>query len=148
MANFPRSCEDVKRDIEQRHALYQDNGWVPIPITKSAILHRLIRQEDIDPNTNKPKSSVFTNFGLSVLVEGENFPFLNIEEEVQNSPIFIAAIALEVEFLENFGFELYHDPHPDPLGRPQHTNHAQVICKKTQGAAKKMRDCRWSVPPP
>lgn len=147
MNKYPRSCEEVLKDLEERKQRYAEDGCLPARISEKAILHRLIRSDDIDLDTQKPSKSTFTSHGLSVLVESEDCP-LDIREEVENSSIFVGAVFLSVEDLLAMGYEIHPDPHPDPCGKPQHPNHAQVVCKKTQGNAKKMRDgCAWSVRP-
>lgn len=146
MGGYPRSCEEVKQDLQNRHQPFLDNGWSPLPIGENAVLHRLVREQDIDPKTQKPSKSSFSDHGLSVLVESKNYP-LDIRRYVEESD-FIGAVELSVEELKDMGYEICLDPHPDPLGKPQHTNHAQVVCKKTQGNTKTMRDnCKWSVRP-
>ena len=145
----PRNCEEVMQDLQERHQPFLKNGWQPLEISDEAVLHRLVRPDDIDSNTGKPKSSSFDNFGLSILVESSDFLPLNISEEVDKSEIFVAAVALSAEYFRSQGYEVYHDPHPDPLGNSQHPNHAQVVCKKTQSKTKGMKEtCLWSVLPP
>jgi hypothetical protein len=147
VSGHPRSCEEVKQDLQERHQPFINNGWNPIPIGEDAVLHRLVRANEIDPNTKKPSKSAFSNPGLSVLVESANYP-LNLRACIEESGVFIGAVQLNVEELKEMGYEICPDPHPDPLGNPQHPNHAQVVCKKTQGNTKKMRDnCQWSVYP-
>jgi hypothetical protein len=147
VSGYPRSCEEVKQDLQKRHQPFIDNGWNPVPISKDDVLHRLVRAVDIDPSTQKPSKSVFSNHGLSVLVESATFP-LDIRKCVEESDIFIGAVRLSVREIKEMGYEICLDPHPDPLGNLQHPNHAQIVCKKTQGNTKKMRDnCQWSVYP-
>lgn len=147
MGGYPRSCEEVKQDLQERHQPFIDEGWNPMPIGEDAVLHRLVREEDVDLDTQKPSRSSFSNHGLSVLVESANYP-LDLRKCVEESDVFVGAVQLSVEELKEMGYEICLDPHPDPLGGPQHPNHAQVVCKKTQGKAKKMRDnCKWSLCP-
>lgn len=129
MGGYPRSCEEVKQDLQNRHQPYLDNGWFPVPIGEDAVLHRLVKEQDIDPKTQKPSKSSFSNHGLSVLVESRNYP-LDIRRYVVESGVFIGVVELSVEELKEMGYEICLDPHPDPLGNPQHSNHAQVVCKK------------------
>ena len=148
MGGYPRSCEEVKQDLQERHQPFVENGWIPLDIDNDALLHRLIRQDDIDFNTGKPKSSVFTNHGISVYVESPNYPPFDIRHQVASNEKFVGAVVLKASFVKELEFEICHDPHPDPLGNPQHPNHAQIVCKKTQSKAKAMRDnCKWSVHP-
>jgi hypothetical protein len=149
MSDLPRirSCDEARQEIQGLHKKHIQQGWKSIPIPDDAIMHRLVRQCDIDPNTSKPHKNTFSDFGLSVYIEGSGFPKLDIRQEILNSNVFIAAIRLEKAFIDQFGFDIIHDPHNDILGNPQHSNHAQIICKKTQSITKRMRDCDWSVPP-
>jgi hypothetical protein len=144
---YPRSCDDVLQHLQQRHQPYVDSGWQPLEISDDAILHRLLKQNDIDPNTDRPKSCVFTNHGLSVIVEAGNFPAVDINRVVTADERFCAAVILKAVDVRRMEFEIHHDPHPDPLGNPQHPNHAQIVCTKTQGEAKVMKKSDWSVPP-
>lgn len=147
MGAYPTSCDEVLADLQRRHQRFIDEGWLPVSIGEDAILHRLVRQQELDLNTNKPSKSCFANYGLSVLVESVNYP-LDIYKEVRRDERFIGAVALEAKFVLELGYQLYLDPHPDPVGNFQHPNHAQIVCKKTQGNTKKMRDyCIWSVDP-
>jgi len=148
MGGYPRSCEEVKQDLQERHQPFVEHGWTPLNIDNDAMLHRLIRQDDIDFNTGIPKSSVFTNHGLSVYVESPNYPPFDIRQEVANNKKFVGAVVLKASFVNELEFEIWHDPHSDPQGNPQHPNHAQIVCKKTPSKAKAMRDkCEWSVSP-
>jgi hypothetical protein len=143
---YPKSCEEVKADLQQRHKPFIEH-WSPKPIDDDAFLHRLVREQDIDKNTKKPSKSSFSNYGLSVYVESENYP-LNIRKCVKENDIFVGAVKLRAKDVEAMGYEICLDPHPDPKGNPQHPNHAQIICKKTQGNMKKMTNlCEWSVYP-
>lgn len=147
MSGHPRSCDEVKQELQVRHKPFIDKGWRPLPIGENAILHRLVRGQDIDPNTNKPSKSTFSNYGLSVLVDSENYP-LDIHKCIEESTVFVGAVQISAQELEGMGYEVYLDPHPDPLGRRQHPNHAQVVCNKTPGKTKKIRDiCTWSFHP-
>jgi hypothetical protein len=144
LSGYPKSCDDVKKDLEERRTLFSQDFELK-SIGDNVILHRLVRE--IDPQTLKPPSSEFTNYGLSVLVESSNYP-LDICGLVEKDARFIGAVALDPQELEAMGYEICLDPYPDPLGNPQHPNHAQVVCKKTQGNAKKIRNnCTWSVNP-
>lgn len=148
MAGYPRSCEEVKQDLQERHQPFVENGWTPLNLDNDVLLHRLIRQDDIDSNTSRPKSSAFTNHGLSVYVESPNYPPFDIRQQVASNEIFVGAVVLKASLVKELEFEICHDPHPDPQGNPQHPNHAQIVCKKTQSKAKAMRDkCEWSVRP-
>lgn len=147
MGGYPTSCEEVLADLQARHQPFIENGWSPIPIGENVKLHRLVREQDIDINVGKPSKSSFSNYGLSVLVESSTYS-LDIEKELQNDDRFVGAVSLDAEYVQALGYEIHLDPHPDPLGHPQHPNHAQIVCKKTQGNTKKMRDqCIWSFCP-
>jgi hypothetical protein len=148
MERYPRSCDEVMDKLEERHKPFKDNGWVPLEIEGDAILYRLVREADIDLNTKKPTPSSFDNFGLSVLVTSSNFPEFDVKQCVAERDIFVGAVALKASFMLELGYQICHDPHPDRHGSPQHPNHAQVVCKKTQGNKKKIRDmCEWVVCP-
>lgn len=148
MGEYPRSCEEVKQDLQKRHQPFVENGWTPLNLDNDVSLHRLIRQEDIDFNTSRPKSSTFTNYGLSVYVESPNYPPFDIRQQVASNEIFVGAVVLKASLVKELEFEICHDPHPYPQGNPQHPNHAQIVCKKTQSKVKAMRDkCEWSVRP-
>ena len=147
MSVYPRSCEEVKQDLQKRHQASENSDWNPLPIDEDASLHRLVRADDIDLNTQKPSKSTFSNYGLSVLVEFADCP-LDIQKYVESSNIFVGAVRLSAKDILAMGYDIYLDPYPDPLGKPQHPNHAQIVCKETQGNTKKMRDsCQWSVYP-
>jgi hypothetical protein len=140
-------CEEVKQNLKKRHQPFIDNGWVPEPLGSDATLHRLVKQDKIDSNTNKPSKSAFADYGLSVVAQSANYP-IDMEKYVKDSG-FIGAVKLDVTTLEEMGYEIMIDLHPDQEGNPQHPNHVQVVCNKTQGNTKKMRDiCEWSVHPP
>jgi hypothetical protein len=145
VGDYPRSCDDVKKDLNDRHQLFPD--VVLKPIGEDAVLHRLVKENEIDCETQKPSKSSFTNHGLSVFVQSENYP-LDITKLVEESDIFVGSVQLDPAKLREMGYEICLDPHPDPSGNKQHPNHAQVVCKKTQGNTKKIRDdCKWSVLP-
>jgi hypothetical protein len=145
VGDYPRSCDDVIKDLNDRQQLAPD--FVPKPIGTDAVLHRLVKPEEIDPQTQKPSKSSFTNHGLSVFVQSENYP-LDIAKLVEESDKFVGSVQLDPEKLREMGYEICLDPYPDPSGNRQHPNHAQVVCKKTQGNTKKIRDdCKWSVLP-
>lgn len=147
MGEYPTSCEEVLADLQKRHQSFIQEGWEPVPVGEDAVVHRFVRQQDVDLNTGKPFKSCFSNYGLSVLVESPDYP-LDIGKEVQESNLFVGAVSLNAKFVKELGYEIYIDPHPDPHRNEQHSNHAQIVCKKTQGKTKRMREeCIWSVHP-
>ncbi len=148
MGGYPRSCEEVIEDLQERQKSSEEDHRQHLNIEEDAILHRLVRLDDVDSNTQKPKSCAFTSPGLSVLIESPLFPSLDVEKEIAESELFVGSVFLKASFVRAQGFEIYCDPYPDPLGKPQHPNHAQVVCKKTQSKAKAMKEaCEWSVRP-
>jgi hypothetical protein len=145
VGDYPRSCEDVKKDLSDRQKLLPN--LVPKQIGKDAVLHRLVKADEIDSQTQKPSKSSFSNHGLSVFIQSENYP-LDITKLVEESDKFVGAVQIDPSELQEMGYEICPDPYPDPSGNKQHPNHAQVICNKTQGNTKKIRNnCKWSVPP-
>jgi hypothetical protein len=139
-------CRDVLDDIEKRRQKDSNGSYELAPLGDNVRLHRLVRRDAIDQNVGKPSKSTFSDPGLSVLVESSTYP-LDIAEAVEESSVFVGAVWLDASLVESLGFTIHLDPYPDPLGRQQHPNHAQVVCHKSQGITKKLRDhCEWSVP--
>jgi hypothetical protein len=148
VGDYPRSCDDVKKDLSDRHEPFAET--ILKPIGNDAVLHRLVISNDIDPQTQKPSKSAFSNHGLSVYIQSENYPLdiAELAELIEESDKFIGSVKLNPEELQDMGFEICPDPYPDPSGNKQHPNHAQVVCKKTPGKTKIIRDnCQWSVIP-
>lgn len=132
MSGYPRSCEEVKQDLRERHQPFIDAGWQPQPIGEDAVVYRLIREQDLDFETRKPSKSSFSNHGLSVLIESANY-HLDLDRCLRESEVFVGAVQLDIQDLQDMGYEICLDPHPDLRGRSQHPNHAQVVCKKNAG---------------
>ncbi|TYQ29178.1 hypothetical protein PseudUWO311_03345 [Pseudanabaena sp. UWO311] len=148
MGRYPKSCNEVLAEIEARHKIFVDSGWQPLVIDSQSILYRLVMRDRIDTNTNKPTPSDFDNFGLSVYVDSPDFPAIDITEILANNSKFVAVVSIPASFMIELGFEIIHDPHPSRTGEAQHSNHAQVICKKTQGKKNQIRDkCNWVICP-
>lgn len=148
MGRYPKSCEEVLAEIEARHKIFVDNGWQPLIVNDQAILYRLVMQDKIDTNTNKPTPSDFDNYGLSVYVDSPDFPVIDITEVLANNSKFVAVVSIPASFMIELGFKIIHDPHPSRTGESQHSNHAQVVCKKTEGKKKQIRDkCNWVICP-
>jgi len=145
---YPKSCDEVLAEIEARHKIFVDGGWQPFVVDDQAILYRLVMQNKIDTNTNKPTPSDFDNYGLSVYVQSPNFPEINIKEILANNSKFVGIVSIPASLMIDFGFEIIHDPHPSRRGEAQHSNHAQVVCKKTGGKKQQIRDkCEWIICP-
>ncbi len=148
MGRYPKSCDEVLAEIEARHKIFIDNGWQPFVVDSQAILYRLVMQDKIDINTNKPTPSDFDNYGLSVYIDSPNFPKIDITEILANNSKFIGVVSIPASFMIELGFQIIHDPHPSRTGESQHSNHAQVVCKKTEGKKKQIRDkCNWVIYP-
>ncbi len=148
MGRYPKSCDEVLAEIEARHKIFVDNGWQPLVIDSQAILYRLVMQNKIDTNTNKPTPSDFDNYGLSVYVDSPNFPEIDIAEVLANNSKFVGVVSISASLMIELGFEIIHDPHPSRTGESQHSNHAQVVCKKTESKKKQIRDkCNWVIRP-
>lgn len=148
MGRYPKSCDEVLAEIEARHKQFVDNAWQPLVVDKQAILYRLVMQDKIDPNTNKPTTSDFDNYGLSVYVDSPNFPEIDIKEILANNSKFVGVVSIPASLMIELGFEIIHDPHPSRTGEAQHPNHAQVVCKKTESKKKKIREkCNWFICP-
>ena len=148
VGRYPKSCDEVLAEIEARHKIFVDNGWQPLIVDDQAILYRLVMQDKIDTNTNKPTPSDFDNYGLSVYVDSLNFPEINITEILANNSKFVGVVSIPASFMIELGFEIIHDPHPSRTGDSQHSNHAQVVCKKTTGKTNQIRNkCNWVMCP-
>jgi len=148
VGRYPKSCDEVLAEIEARHKVFVDHGWQPLVVDDQAILYRLVMQDKIDTNTNKPTASDFDNYGLSVYVDSPNFPEIYIAEILANNSKFVGVVSIPASFMIELGFEIIHDPHPSRIGEAQHSNHAQVVCKKTESKKKQIRDkCNWVIRP-
>ena len=146
VGRYPKSCDEVLAEIEARHKIFVDNGWQPLVVDGQATLYRLV--DNINTDTNKPKTSGFDNYGLSVYIDSPNFPKIDITEILANNSKFIGVVSISASLMIELEFEIIHDPHPSRTGESQHSNHAQVVCKKTESKKKQIRDkCNWVICP-
>ena len=149
MGRYPTSCDEVYKDIDERHKKFINDGWKPLPVNNDAILYRLVLNDKYDFNTKKPSKSSFSDYGLSVYIECERYPFnINSFFETVDQDKFIGVVKFIAKEIIDMGFEICADPHPDPFGNQQHENHAQIICKKTTGKTRKISEmCEWVIYP-
>lgn len=149
LEGYPTSCQEVKDDINHRHKPFINKNWVPAEIENEAVLYRLILKDRVDPNTQKPSKSSFSDYGLSVYVKSKNYPDFDIHELFKNHPAFykcVGVVKLTAKQVRDMKFEIYSDPHPDPFQNEQHPNHVQVVCKKTTGLSRQMANLsEWVI---
>lgn len=160
MQNLPAprdKCQEGLDSFRERKRAFQSATLRELRVTKDHTLHRLIRENEIEPDTGRPKFKIFNDATLSLEVEGPEFPELDLRNLIREKnrdldpgkPKFVGAYLTSLEILTAPIYRTHHDPFPDSQGRQQTPNHAQIFCKKGNPVAREIvENGDWSLRPP
>ncbi len=131
-SNMPKRCKNAFQEIEEGKK--SCSGLRQITILNSHRLHRMVTIRDMQDGV--VGTTAFAQQDLSVYVEGEGFPELDLESLESQKSEYIGSVSFDADILlsdlEKFKLFVVHDPYPDPNGN-QHPNHVRIICTKNTG---------------
>ena len=154
------SKDDCKKEIKAVNARNEAQpSFMPTQIGQDCILHRFVAAHHYEPTEQSVSLVGLEVARLSVYVEGSEFPSFDISEifndfRAQGVP-FVAAFRFPARVLLDLNqYQFLHDPHPytdEKTGeqKPQHPNHAQVICVKKADVALVIKSSilNWTIRP-
>lgn len=151
------ACQVRIEDFEERKKQFEKEGLEEQQLNADHVLHRLIRDGEIEESTGAPKARIFTDKSLSLEATGPGFPSedqlkdLIKERNASLAPEkakFIGSYIVDKNVFPSDRYRTHHDPFPLLDGTKQTYGHVQIFCNKGKGVGREaVNNGRWSVKP-